>query len=263
MKKALRYASAVAAVAAGLVLAAPLAANATTTAASPTQVATFQQQTAMPTMPGVNPPPANSNLKATGAFSVSINSITTDSGAPVGTTTNGPLYTITSTSTGYSAGNWLNVWARPTGTTTWTDMGGNWVPAGGNVKSALNLPYASGVTSWDVELSLGKNPNEAYSPITTVSYQAGNPLTPWFRETGVNGSRYIFITGATSSKKTPGSEINLTLNKAGNKAVGTADVDASGMSYTYLSQNNGLFKNTGSFSVDGPWGDNSYYYNYY
>ena len=114
---------------------------------------------------------------------------------------------IVGISTGFSSGNWANVWIRPAGTKTWTDAGGNWVSA-----PTFSIPVAyptAGV--WEVQLSMGTYPVGQYSNIVTTKVAPGKPSRPYVVEAGTpDGKRYLKISGWT--KFPPGTTVALYVN---------------------------------------------------
>lgn len=208
-------------------------------------------------MPGVSAPTVTAApVKGDSPYSVTITQ------APTSTVTNGSAYQLISSSTGFSSGNWLNVWIRPTGATQWQDDGGNWVPAGANVSSSVSFPYNATATSYQIQLSMGKNPNEQYSQIMTVNYTPGDQYQPQIIENGINGIRYVAVFGNTTKAK-PGTTLPITISEGNQRTLVNATVNADG-SYQYIGQGSKMDKViTYTADPSGSQGGSSTYYNYY
>lgn len=154
---------------------------------------------------------------------------------------------IVGVSTGFSDGNWVNVWIRPAGTKTWTDGGGNWVSAG-----TFNIPVAYPTPGmWEVQLSMGTYPIGQYSNIVKTKVSPGKPSRPYVVEAGTpDGKRYLKISGWT--KFPPGTTVALYVNQPrtprgtyGTKPVygGNAIVTEKG-SYIFNTPNSATFLTT-------------------
>lgn len=140
---------------------------------------------------------------------------------------------LTGTSTGFSDGNWVNAWITgPDGVQR--DAGGNWVKAG---KFTLPVTFPA-AGKYTVQLSLGAYPEEQYSQKVSVDVKAKAYNTkPVAMEVGINGKRYLQVSGESSQK--PGSTVYVFITRPGHffpTMVGTATVQADG-SYVMKTSN--------------------------
>lgn len=243
----------------GLTVAAPATAFAAPVAPASVASAVAVASTSQPQPPAdVMPPPVSGALKGTdqGPYSVTIDKFPS--------TLSNKTNNITTSSTGFSDGNWLNVWIRPVGTSTWLDDGGNWVPSGSGVSSSISLPYSATPTQWEVQVSLGQFPNEQYSQIVQISQTVGDIYLPQVTENGIDGQRYLAIRGTANSTATPGSTLTLAvIYGSGDRVNVPVTVGADG-SFQYLGNAVPLSSPGTTYTVYNPAITNgAAYHNYY